>query len=216
MKRVFLTGFCRSGTLSIAQLLRKLEIESYHQWFDPPRGSMTSYDFHRPPAWAKDYINRKVSRINNSNIQFESSWGMAHYIYGLTREMPNAEFLIMFRDPCQCCNSLLNWGRNSHAQNINELALMYNMTFLSLALQSLIMERKPRWMDFEKYIIGKYTKTLFRIFKISNSETNQLIAENHLKKKVNSSGIYQKKDSPFFYDGRLLVDRLKSELEELE
>lgn len=212
MRRAFLTGFCRSGTKSISQFFRKLGVESYHQKMDPSRGNMTPYDFRSPPSWAAEYIKRKADRIKSSSLVFESSWGMAHYFYGLSLEVPEAEYLIMVRDPGDAANSLRKFGR--HGDDIEELALMYNMTLLSLLWQASIMVRRPQWLDFDKYTRGEYTSALFGLFGIPETAENLLTARRHLDEKVNSSGQYELEWSEHFKIGRFLADALKTTIGE--
>lgn len=209
MKRVFLTGFCRSGTMSIAQFFQKFGIKSYHQKSDPQAGNMTPYDFRKPPSWAADYIKRKAAGIKGSDIAFESSWGIAHYLYGMSLNIPSAKFLIMVREPVSACNSIRALGHKRHPQDIDELALLYNMTFLSLLWQSSIMVNKPQWMDFDNYTRGEYTSALFGLFGVPETASNILAAKKHLNEKVNTSGPYRETWSEHFKLGRILAANLK-------
>jgi hypothetical protein len=199
--------------MSIAQFFQKLGIKSYHQNLDPQAGNMTPYYFRKPPLWACKYIDKKAARIKGSDIAFESSWGMAHYFYAMSTTI-SATFLVMIRDPISACNSLRVSRHNQYSNNIDELALLYNMTFLSLLWQSSIMVNQPRWMDFDKYVSGEYTGALFRLFAIEASATNMDIASNHLMEKVNSSGRYDFRWSNYFREGRLLIATLKGCIQE--
>jgi hypothetical protein len=175
---------------------------------------MTPYNFRNPPPWADEYIKRKTKRTEKSDIAFVASWGMAHYFYGMSENISGV-FLIMIRDPVYACNSLKALRISRHSRNIDELALLYNMTFLSLLWQSSIMVNKPRWMDFDKYVSGLYTPALFRLFDIEGSATNLFIAREHLNEKVNSSGEYVTEWTDYFKIGKMLAENLKATSREL-
>jgi hypothetical protein len=197
--------------MSIARFFHKLGIPAYHQGTDPPAAAMTPYNFKNPPAWAAGYITKKCTAIKKQGDPcFESSWGIAHYIFLMSLEFPEADFLILLRNPIYACNSLRAFGRSRHSRNIDEVALLYNQTLLSLLTQSILMERRPRWMDFDRYAKGGYISALFKLFGIPESANNLSIANDHLKIKVNSSGSYDCQQSEFFDEGRALVDRLKA------
>jgi hypothetical protein len=201
--------------MSIAKFFQKFGIESHHQRMDPSAGNMTPYNFRNPPPWAASHIKKKSANIKKQTVAFESSWGMAHYFYAMSLEFPDAEFLIMLRDPVCACNSLRALNHNQHRKGLDELALLYNMTMLSLIWQSQLMERKPRWLDFNKYVTNEYRRGLFRLFDIEDSADNRLIARKHLQTKINSSGHYNYQSCPYFADGRMFVSSLKRSLEEL-
>jgi hypothetical protein len=202
--------------MSIARLFHKLGVSAYHQKTDPPAAAMAPYNFKNPPSWATGHITRKAQTIKKQEKPyFESSWAMSHYIYLISLEFPEADFLILLRDPDKACNSLRSMSPSRHSRNIDELALLYNMTLLSILNQSIAMERRPRWIAFDKYIRGESTPALFSLFGIEPSATNQTVAESHLAEKINSSGSYDLKWSPYFKEGRQVVRHLKRALKEI-
>lgn len=212
MDKVVLTGFCRSGTTSIAEFFKLFDIPSYHQKIGPGKNIMQAHNIFYPPAREMIYYDRKAKSLRNSR-GFESSWEFAHFMYGLSNRAPNMKWLIMLRDPEDACNSLKNY--NMKNSTIDALADLFNDTILSVYKQARIMDPQPRWMDFEKYIAGEYTRPLFSLFDIPTDINNLEKAKTHLTKKIRTSGEYEKQDSVNFVIGRDIVGLIKKTCPEL-
>jgi hypothetical protein len=100
----------------------------------------------------------------------------------------------MTRDPLSVCSSRLHrqtrWDK-SVKYTIDELPVKYDEVYSFIIEQAILMDPKPKWMAFEKYIKGEYTEKLFRKFDIPDNEENRRAAKRELKEKINYLGTYK-------------------------
>ena len=211
-QKVMLTGFCRSGTTSIAQFFERFDIPSYHQKLGPGKENMIPHGILAPPPWANEYVKKKAAQVRGS-WGFESSWEFSHYMYELSLALPDVQWLILVRPPYHACNSLK--AHNRRDDPIDKLAGLYIEVYKSLISQIESMKRRPMWLDFHRYISGRYVEPLFALFDIPRCDATMRLAHDHLTKKIRTAGEYKMHDSELFPEGFDLLKRLTWSCREL-
>lgn len=204
----------RSGTKSMAWfLLHDIKLKNCHHEKVPKLISFQyqfkPYDLVNVPKWVTKFCDRNVHwHIFEDDYYFDSNWEKSYYMYAMEQSMPFLRFTIMVRNPCDVANSLRNcfynskWRKDSrvYKANLEYYVKQWQVVYKFIYEQAKLMKHKPFVYDFNKYTNGDYNELILNMFD-ANTEKNRKLFTNHVKKKINNWGKYEKEEiSTELYD----------------
>jgi len=230
-RKIFNVGMSRSGTKSMAVLMKRCGIRSSHQRtsYIGNERLIVPYDLDDPPKRVAAFLNHpKLDWMYDDKPWFDSSWGNALAVYPLSVKFLQLRFFIIVRDVESQANSLRyarvehcikrnpqKWELNKH--NVQQDILYYAKRWIVmhsfLIEQVKKMENKPIIIRFEKYIEGYYNDLFAKIWGMNVSPYLVKIRTNVLNVKVNTWGNWERLAIPQEYINQ--SHKLVAELEVL-
>ena len=172
----------RSGTGSICQFFAKLGVWSYHEL---------------PAADLKDGLDNFVSLLlmNRPSFILDNASGFM-LMKKIETILPETRFMVMIRDPVTTCNSQRHTLRTTIDPRYTDDLYHYTdgwiRTYHQLYKQIEVMNHKPFFVEFEKYITGAYNSLFLRIFGIKETPQLQFEMLRHLLTRINTNYKYDK------------------------
>jgi len=172
-RQIIVVGMARTATMHIATLYKRLfEANGDH-----------GVSFHQNGL-------RGLSKEVNF---FNADWEKSKQIYTLAQKYPFLRFIITYRDPIECCNSLLNFYKrkgHKHGQESLEWCIKnyWVHTYRKILDQLSCINPKPHVLNFFDYTQGKCNDLLLDLFDLPHTQENKEIVSDCLKKKINTFG----------------------------
>lgn len=102
MNHTFVVGLERCGTHSIANILEKsCLVQSYIEHEPIPHLCYEASQFVDNKEWLTSALENRIQIYNNNNFEFicEVNHRLSFFVEYLGKELPNAKFILMIRDP---------------------------------------------------------------------------------------------------------------------
>lgn len=228
-RKIFNVGMSRSGTKSMAVLMKRCGVRSSHQRTSciGNERAIVPYDLDDLPKRIIAFLNhRKLDWMYDDKPWFDSSWGNTLAVYPLSVKFPQLRFFVIIRDVESQANSLRyarvehhmkrnpqKWELNKH--NIQQDIVYYAESWIAmysfLIEQVKKMENKPIIMRFEKYIKGYYNNLFIQIWNMNASPHLVKTMNNILSIRVNTWGDWERLAIPQKY-----IDQSHKLIAELE
>lgn len=172
----------RSGTGSICEFFAKLGVWAYHEL---PAGDMNIG------------LNNFVTLLSMNRPSFILDNASGFFLVKKIEAMfPDTRFMIMIRDPVATCNSQRHTLRNTidprYTDDLYHYVGGWIRTYYKLCEQVEMMNHKPFFVEFERYIKGEYNSLFLKIFDIPETSQIQFEMLRHLLTRVNTNYKYDK------------------------
>jgi len=202
-RKILCAGMPRSGTKSLYGFFKTMGIRPC--LYQPrPRviedeSRYAEYDIFDPPDNVKIVLEARKALLDSVESYIEIDWASSMIMYALSQICPEVRFLILIRDPYDCCNSLLRF-RKDRTLDAHIFAWQAIYSFICRQVEN--MQHKPFFIDLGKYAKGEYCELLLRLFGLCVLDTEREDWDKlakltaHVKQKINSQNEYEKMNLP--------------------
>ena len=199
-RQTLLVGTPRSASGSFTQFYHKFGVRSFHErmMVQGLKSELinTWHDTDDPAHGIRGLVRRWSVMLQDGLPYFEACHGKLLIVGVLSKLLPNLDFFVIARDPLSYLSSWKHMqderlhGVNYLGRSMNEYADIAAHWGAWLLYQISLMEKKPIFLSFKRYIAGEYNEFLLDWYGLKTRE-NLSIAQEHLKTRFDHYGDYR-------------------------